>query len=121
MARKKKKEEVLRNTSHPKQIQSEEDMFRYRGLTEEGLLKDVLSTFEGRHYLQSIIQFSGVEDDIETLDPALAQRLLGRRSVGLSIKHDIEAVAPEMLILMRQEQAAFEEKYTFVNQEEEDG
>ena len=114
------KKEGLRNTSHPKQIQSEEDMFRYRALAEEGLVKEVLDTFAGRHYLQSVIDFSGVDEEIDTLDPALAQRLLGRRSVGMSIKSDIEAVAPEMLILMKQEKAAFEAKYTFINQSEED-
>ena len=112
---------VSRDTSHPKQVQSEEEMRDLKSFMETELLTEVLTTFAGRHVIYGILARCGIYEDIYSPDVALTNRLLGRRSIGLELVEEALTAKPDVYILMQKEGAAFEKKYQFeiVDTEEE--
>lgn len=118
-----KKPKVSRDTSNPMNIKSEEEMFALRAEVDNQLLGEMLDTFQGRRAIYRVLASSGLYDDIlETGE--LADRRIGKRSLGLDLLNDVLTARPDVYRLMQQEGDAFNRKYVFTppnDEREEDG
>ena len=102
---------VSRDTTNEEQVRIAEELDAARAVIEHDLLKEVLSTFEGRHVLFNILAKTGLYDDFSLADPDYP-KWIGRRAVGLEVLADLLTVNPNVYTIMQQENAAFVDKYT---------
>ena len=102
---------VSRDTSDEEQVKTAEELDALRVAVEHDLLKEVLSTFEGRHVIFNILAKTGLYEDFSMADPDFP-KYIGRRAVGIEVLEDILTVNTNVYTIMQQENAAFVGKYT---------
>lgn len=76
---------LVTNASSPRQAQRARRKIRDRAKTDQALMKQQLSTYEGRQFVWREIEKHGVYEDIVTESDALVRELLGRRREGLRL------------------------------------
>ncbi len=110
---------LVGNAADFKQVKKAKQYEKLREQQRKANLEATLASPHGRAVLCDILDDCGLYDDVYLPgQPDGTSRFLGRRSVGLRIFADIEAIEPGAYTKMRMEQRAFEQAYTALKPED---
>lgn len=104
---------MVGNAADVRQVKKAKQYEKLREERRQANLEATLASPHGRAVLCDILDDSGIYDDVYLPgQPDGTNRFLGRRSVGLRIFADIEAIEPGAYTRMRMEKKQFEQAYT---------
>lgn len=111
---------LVGNAADVKQVKKAKQYEKLREERRKANLEALLRQTYGRAVLCDILDECGLYDDVYLPgQPDGTNRFLGRRSVGLKLFADIEAIETGAYTKMRMEQRAFEQAYTIMPNEPE--
>lgn len=93
---------LVRNAADVEQVTRGARQVRDREAERHALLVAQLSTYQGRHFVWSLLEACGVDDLVEGSADQV-QRFLGRREIGIALRRDVMTRHPQAWLTMEAE------------------
>jgi hypothetical protein len=91
------------SVTNERQLKKKADQSRRDKITNELVLKQLMSTKDGRRYVWLWLEFCQLTNVTPNLDPTYMAWEKGHRNVGMRLMYDVTTLTPQEYILMTEE------------------